>query len=208
MQSAIGLYHTLFHSPSGIPSAMEEICHFLRTILTVALPEEPDPQQQARQSKPGRLNDTEGPRSTAPEADMRQKQPYYARTAEQVRDTIGIKSAQALDSSPVPSLDQMAAGSHDQQHSPVGSESCQPSEALAQSEAGRPVSAAPCMALLAVNVQILQGVGLWAESSDVLAALHLISAVLDALESFPSTGIPEEMLELLLGLDSPFPELR
>ena len=39
MQSAIGRYHTLFHSPSGIPSAAEELCQFLRIILTVALPE-------------------------------------------------------------------------------------------------------------------------------------------------------------------------
>lgn len=207
MQSAIGSYHGLFHSPSGIPSATEEMCHFLRTILTIALPQKSDLQQQARQSKSGRLEDAEGQTSTAPEADMRQRQPYYVRTAEPLEDGMGIKSAQAIDSSPTPAIDQTAADGHNEQHSLVVSESCQSSEPLAQSKAGTAVTAS-CMALLDVVVRVLQGVGQWAESADVLAALHLSSAVLDVLGSSSSTGIPDKIIDLLLGLDSPFLELR
>ncbi|BDA50909.1 probable serine/threonine-protein kinase SMG1 at C-terminar half [Coccomyxa sp. Obi] len=208
MQSAIPVYHGLFHSPSGIPSATEEICHFLRTVLMVALPEKPLPQQLAKQSEAGQLENAEGQTSTAPEEDMRQRQPYFARTAEHLRDGMRMKSAQAKDSSPSPAIDQTAADLDDQQHSLVATESCQSSEPLAQSEAGRPTVAASCMALLGVVDRVLQGVGQWAESADLLAALHLSLAVLDVLWSSPSTGIPAETLDLLLGLESFFPKLR
>ncbi len=208
VQSAIGLYHGLFQGPSGIPSATEELCYFLRTILTIALPQTSDSQQQARQSTSGRLKDAEGRTSFAPEADTGQRQPYYVRTAELLKDGVGFKSAQAMDSSPNPAIHQTAADSHDQQDSLAASESCQASEALPQSEAGRTAVAASCMAVLGVVVRVLQGVGQWAESAAVLAALQLSCAVLDVLGSSSSTGIPPEMLELLLGLDSPLPKLR
>ncbi|CAL8462813.1 g2346 [Coccomyxa elongata] len=208
MQPAIGLYHGLFHGPSGIPSATEELCHFLGTILTIALPQKSDSQQQSRQSTSGRLKDAEGQTSTASEADMGQRQPYYVRTAEPLKDGIGNNVAPAMDISPSPAIHQPAADSHDQQDSLAASGSWQAPEALAQSEAGRSAVAASCMAVLGIVVRVLQGVGQWAESAAVLAALHLSSAVLDVLGSSSSTGTPKEVLELLLGLDSPFPELR
>lgn len=80
-------------------------------------------------------------------------------------------------------------------------------DAEANSTAVNP-GVASLMAVLGFVLEMLRGNGQWAKSPDLMAALKLNLAVLDLLGNTPDKSIPHGVLDLVLGHESPFPQLR
>ncbi len=189
MQSATRQYHALFDS---IPSAAEEMCHFLRIILTVAMPEHRAAQQHAHT---GHSQNSHGQTDPAPKAAIRGGQTSSVRAGHHMNSMIGHEAT-----------DSMSA--HRGDPSATASDSSQPSAIQMDTETGTAALTASCMAVLGVVLEVLKGAGSWAKSADLLAALRLSTTMLAMQGASSNTRIPESMLDLLLDSNSSFSQLR